>query len=153
MTSVHSLFANAERLELLAAEMYRLLAERFAAREPVRELFARLGAEEIQHASRVRLLAAQYRNDPWLFGGAVLFEGTPDPAAMLRDLEGDVRALEAGAWGNDLSQVRGRILEHERRCVSFHTQFMVAGAPPAIASFFEELARQDEEHERLLGQL
>lgn len=151
MASAYSLFAAAERLELLAAEMYRLLAERFASREPVRALFLRLHQEEIQHASRVRLLAAQYRNDPWLFSSAVLFHGAPDPAQLVREVEVVVRELEAGAWGEDLEETRARVVEMERRCVSLHSQFLVAGAPKEIASFFEELARQDEEHERLLG--
>jgi rubrerythrin len=153
MTSAHTLFAAAERLEMLAAEVYRLLAERFASREPVRAVFWRLHQEEVQHAARVRLLAAQYRNDPGLFASAALFRGTPDPVELVGEVTVAVRELEAGAWGDDLDEVKARVVEMERRCVSLHSQFMVAGAPREISSFFEELARHDEEHERLLGEL
>jgi rubrerythrin len=151
MASAYVLFAAAERLELLAAEMYRLLAERFASREPVRAVFLKLHQEEIQHATRVRLLAAQHRTDPWLFSSAVLFHGAPDPMLMVREVEEMVRDLEAGVWGKDLQDARARVVEMERRCVSLHAQFLVAGAPKEISSFFAELARQDEEHERLLA--
>jgi rubrerythrin len=150
MSSTHALFTAAERLELLAAEMYRLLAEQFAAKEGVRALFWRLHQEEIQHATRVRLLAAQYRNDSGLFERAILFEGAPDPRALVASLEATVREVEAGAWGSDLQEIRARVVDLERRCVSLHAQFVAAGASPEISSFFEELARQDVEHERLL---
>jgi rubrerythrin len=153
MPTDYALFAASERLELLAAEMYRLLAERFADKEAVRAVFWRLHQEEIQHATRVRLLAAQYRHDSGLFASAALFQGVPDPQQLVGEVEDAVRGLESGAWGGDLRQVRARVLEMERRCVSLHSQFLVAGAPPEIASFFEELARQDEEHERLLAEL
>ena len=112
--------------------------------------------EKLRHTSdetRVRLLAAQYRNDSGLFSAAALFDGAPDPRKLLAEVEATVRAVEAGAWGNDLREVRARLVEMEKRCVSLHAQFLVAGAPPEISSFFEELARQDEEHERLLGEL
>ncbi|HET7755181.1 MAG TPA: ferritin family protein [Anaeromyxobacteraceae bacterium] len=151
--SVHALFAASERVELLAAEMYRLLAERFASREPVRALFRKLHEEEIQHASRVRLLAAQYRNDSGLFRDAALFDGAPDPRELVVEIEAMVRAIEGGAWGTDLGQIRARVVEMEKRCVTLHAQFLVAGAPEAISSFFRELARQDEAHERLLANL
>ena len=150
MPSIHALFAAAERVELLTAELYRLLADRFAATEPIRELFRKLREEEIQHAARVRLLASQYRNDSGLFRRAALFDGAPDPTRMLVELEATVRDVAAGAWGDDLLEVRRRLVEMETRCVSLHAQFMVAGAPREIASLFEELARQDEQHERLL---
>jgi len=153
MPSAYAMFAAAERLELLAAEVYRLLAERFAANEAVRAVFWRLHQEEIQHATRVRLLAVHYRNDSGLLASAALFQGVPDPRQLVGELEDAVRGLESGAWGDDLQQVRARVLEMERRCVSLHSQFLVAGAPPEISSFFEELARQDDEHERLLAEL
>jgi rubrerythrin len=152
MAVEYALFAASERLELLAAELYRILAERFAATEAVRELFWKLHQEEIQHASRVRLLAAQYRHDSGLFGSAALFDGAPDPRLMLAEVEATVREVAAGAWGNDLQEVRARLIAMEKRCVSLHAQFMVAGAPPEISSFFEELARQDEQHEQLLAE-
>jgi hypothetical protein len=70
---------------------------------------------------------------------------------MVREVEEMVRDLEAGVWGKDLQDARARVVEMERRCVSLHAQFLVAGAPKEISSFFAELARQDEEHERLLA--
>lgn len=151
MPSIHARLAAVEQLELLVAELYRVLADRFAATEPIRALFSRLGQEEIQHAARVRLLAAQYRTDSGLFRGAALFDGAPDPGHMLVELEAAVRDVEAGAWGDDLLEVRRRLVELETRFVSLHAQFMVAGAPREISEFFEELARQDEQHERLLA--
>lgn len=153
MSSAYALFAAAERLELLAAELYRLLAERFAANEVVRAVFQRLHQEEIQHAARVRLLVSQYRNESALFGDAMLFEGAPDPRPLVGQLEAIVREVEAGGWGTNLTEIRARLVDLERRCVSLHAQFMAAGAPPEISSFFAVLAEQDEEHERLLAGL
>lgn len=59
MATTYQVFEQAERIERTAADLYRLLAEQFAADPAARALFVRLEEEEHQHASRVRLLAAR----------------------------------------------------------------------------------------------
>jgi rubrerythrin len=152
MAGPYQLFQAAERLETLASDLYLLLADRFAGDPDARDLFRRLADEEVQHAARVRLLFAQYRNDPRLFESASeLRVGTVDAERLVRETSELVRELAAGSWGDDLLEVLDRVRELEERCAGLHAQFLAAGAHPDVARFFEELATQDREHERLLG--
>ena len=154
MPSTYELFQNAERLEVLSAELYYLLAERFSDDERASSLFRRLGDEEVQHAARVRLLAAQYRNDPRVFEGSAAWRGTvPDIEATLQAAADDVEQAAADRWGRDLEVILERLIHGEERCAAFHAYALARGAKGDVARFFEELARQDREHNRLLGAL
>lgn len=141
------LLERAERVEVLSARIYGALARRFRAVPEVRALFDRLEAEEQQHASRVRLLAAHHRNEPRLPLDA-------DPAALEACIADATRALadiEAGRWPADLAEVRARLRALEDRLARVHAEVLSKGAPPSLRSFFEVLAAQDEAHARLLG--
>ena len=141
------LLERAERVEVLSARIYGALARRFRGAPEVRALFERLEAEEQQHASRVRLLASHHRNEPRLPLDA-------DPAALDVCIADATRALadiEAGRWPTDLAEVRGRLRALEDRLARAHAEVLSKGAPPALRSFFEILAQQDEAHARLLG--
>jgi rubrerythrin len=154
MANAYHLFKAAEQLENEAGNLYRLLAERFAHDHAARDLFRRLAEEEDQHALRIRLLFAQYRKDPKLFEGAeALKTAGPDVDALLSELKALGARLEAGSWGSDLEEVQQHLAAVEERCAEVHAQFLARGASPEVGRFFEELARQDREHQRLLAAL
>ena len=147
MGSTYQLFERAERIEAVSARIYGALARTFRADPGARELFARLEAEEDQHATRVRLLAAHYRHDPKLPVAA-------DASALDACLDGATRALseiEAGRWGSDLEEVKRRLAALEARCAAAHAHLIAASASPALREFFAALAEQDEAHARLLA--
>jgi rubrerythrin len=141
------LLERAEQVEVLSARIYGALARRFRGAPEVRALFARLEAEEQQHASRIRLLAAHYRNDPKL----PLDAGAAELEACLADAGRALAEIEAGHWPADLDEVRRRLRGLEGRLARAHADLLSKGAPASLRSFFETLAQQDEAHARLLG--
>ena len=148
MPSAYPLFEAAERLEATCARIYEALAQRFEGDPEVRDLFRRLAGEELQHATRVRLLAARYRHDSSLFV-SVDMAG----AGMEALLEEALRALEearSGAFGEDLGAVRRRLADLEDRFQAAHAEVIAALADPALKEFFARMAAQDEGHRRLL---
>lgn len=154
MGGPYQLFQSAERLEMLASSLYDLLAERHGGDPEAGELFRRLAEEEVQHAARVKLLFAQYRNDPKLFERApALAPGALDPEALVRETSALVQDVAAGTWGDDLVDVLDRVRQLEDRCADVHAQLLSRGAHPDVVRFFEDLAIQDREHHRLLGVL
>lgn len=140
-------FRVAERIEAIAAAIYAAAAKQFAGDEKARALFARLEAEELQHASRVRLLATQYRSDRRLLerisGGAAL-------TRCLRLAEEAHAQATSGAWGVELAAVKRRLSELEAELSTAHAQALAQDGHPALRDFFRQLALQDEAHARLL---
>lgn len=152
MAGAYALFKAAERLELLASELYLALAARFAGDRDAVTLFRRLADEEVQHAARIRLLFAQYRNDPRLFQGASgLGPGAPDVEALVRETAVAVAAVRDGDWVATLDEAVARVAALEERCASVHAELLASGADRAALGFFEELARQDRQHQQLLA--
>jgi rubrerythrin len=148
MAGTYELLRLAERIELLSAELYGLLAERFRGDGEASALFLRLETEEAQHASRVRLLAARYRHDTSLLARAV-----GDAAyleALVREASELVAEVRAGGWGTDLAEVKRRVVEVELRFCHAHAQFLSEDGHPMLREFFARLAEQDEAHTRLL---
>ena len=148
MATGYQLFQRAERVEAVSARIYEALALQFRADPVASSLFARLSAEEAQHAARVRLLAAHYRNDPRIFGRA-----EADSTALEECLARCERALaevEDGRWGQDLREVKGRLAELEECLARAHADLLLGEANPALREFFALLAAQDEGHARLL---
>jgi rubrerythrin len=152
MASAYRVFKSAEQLETLAGDLYRLLALRFVDDEMACDLFRRLAEEEDQHALRIRLLFAQYRNDPRLFEGPP-GAAAPDVEALVQEMAAVLAGLEAGEWGRDLDDVQRLVGLLEDRCAEVHAHLLARGAHPEVRRFFEELARQDREHQRLLAAL
>ncbi len=148
MPSTYEIFDKAEQLELLSAEIYRLLAERFREQPAASEVFAKLMEEEIQHGSRIRLLRARYRHDARLFENAGLTSANLD--AILREGRETLAAIARGEWGLDLEVVKRELATIEDRFGAAHAQVLCAGADPTIRAFFERLAEQDREHRKLL---
>ena len=146
MSSNYQLLENAERLELLAQLIYEALSGRFGG-EP-REIFKRLAAEESQHAARVRLLAARYRQDRRLV--ASLGVDTPLLDRLLVEAEEALAAVNAGAWDGDPKAALASAAELEDRFCQAHAQSLSQGSHPELRAFFEQLASQDKAHAALL---
>jgi hypothetical protein len=147
MASITQLLDKAERLELLAAELYQALAGRFGGEG--RALLTRLAQEELQHASRVRLLGTRLRHDRRLASAVAA-----DPAvldAMIAEARAAVHEILAGGWDGDLEAALRRSGELELRFGAAHAQSLATDAHPDLRAFFEQLAAQDEAHARLLG--
>jgi rubrerythrin len=149
MSSAYEIFGRAERIERAAAELYRVARTGLSRHEGERALFSRLEEEELQHAARVRLLAAHYRNDPRLFRLAVGAEARLD--AIERSLRQLAAELCAAHSERDAARLRERLLETEERCAGSHAEILADGADPHLRRFFEELARQDRAHHALLA--
>jgi rubrerythrin len=146
MTTNYQLLEKAERLELLAQRIYEALSERFGGE--TRDLFRRLAAEESQHASRVRLLAARYGQDRNLV--ASLSVDTPLLDKLLIEAEEALAAVKAGAWDGDPKAALASAAELESRFCQAHAQSLSQGAQPELRAFFEQLAVQDKAHAELL---
>lgn len=138
---------KAEKLELLAAELYAAFAQRFGDDPVAVKLFTRLRDEELQHANRVRMLASQSRRDAKLLGKIAVDTGALDEVA--REMTAMVANVRSGNWEADLAQTRRLLLELEERCGRAHAQGLV-GIDGSLRTFFEQLAAQDRAHEELL---
>lgn len=145
VASPYQLLERAERVEALSARIYGALARRFKGDPDARALFLRLEQEEDQHYTRVRLLAAHYRHDSKLRVEADTRELDACLAATTRALA----EIEAGAWGNELGEVKRRLADLEVKVASAHAHLLASSTPP-LREFFITLAQQDEEHARLL---
>jgi rubrerythrin len=146
MASTYQLLDKAERLELLAQQLYQALSGRFGGE--TREIFKRLADEEAQHAARVRLLTARYRRDRQLVASLVADTTLLD--RLLVEAEETIAAVEAGAWDGDAQAALHRAAELERRFCQAHAQSLAKDGHPDLRAFFEQLAAQDKAHEALL---
>jgi rubrerythrin len=148
MTSAYEIFARAERIERAGAELYRRIAERFPWSAEDLATLKRLAEEEIQHATRVRLLAAHYRNDPKLFTVSRLDEERlAEVEALAWRLADDV---ERGRWDRDLRGLKAHLADLEAQVGASHADVLARCADVRIAEFFRELARQDHEHHAMI---
>lgn len=146
MADNHQLLEKAERLELLAQQIYEALAQRYGGE--TREIFQKLAAEESQHASRIRLLSARYRQDRRLV--ASLAVDTPLLDRLLIEAGEALVAVQAGAWDGDARAAMASAAELETRFCQAHAQSLAQGALPELRAFFEQLAAQDKAHAALL---
>jgi hypothetical protein len=145
--STFDLFRRAERIESVAAEIYGVLARRFSGNPDAYALFTQLEAEEQQHAARVRLLAASYRNDSKLLREV---NGASELAACLADAEGALAEVRAGGWGRGLTEVLARVARLEDRLVCAHANLLALNGDGALREFFEKLTEMDDAHVELL---
>jgi len=148
LPSAYPLFETAERLEAACAQIYEALAEQFGGDPATSDLFRRLAAEERQHASRVRLLAARYRHDSRLFGSVDMAGRKME--ALLEDALRILFQVQAGAWATDADIVRGELVDLEERFQSAHAEVIASLADPELKKFFTSMAAQDEGHRKLL---
>lgn len=141
-------FKKAERIETTAASIYAAIAKRFAEDEPVRTLFARLEQEEIQHASRVRLLASRYRGDKRILSRV---PGVAELEVCLAQAEAALAEVLAGGWGRDLAPIKARLAQLEGQLSRAHAQVIAEDGDPSLRDFFRQLALQDDAHAALLA--
>jgi rubrerythrin len=138
---------KAEKLELLAAELYAGFARHFGDDPAAAKLFTRLRDEEQQHAARVRMLAAQSRRDSKLLGKIDIDARAMDEA--VQEMTAMLANVSNGNWRAELKPTKRLLLELEERCARAHAQGM-AGLNGSLRKFFEQLAAQDKAHEELL---
>jgi rubrerythrin len=147
MASTYQLLEKAVQVELVAEQLYRALAERFAG--DAKALFRRLADEEGQHAARIRLLAARYLQDrrlmPSLDSDLSLLD------RLLREAEEALGVALGGAWDGDAPAARAAAVELERRFCMVHAQVLSGDGHPELRAFFDQLALQDKAHHDLLG--
>jgi hypothetical protein len=147
LASTFEIFRQAERIETISAEIYGTLASQFRDDLDAHALFIRLEAEEMQHASRIRLLAATYRNDSKLL---VRVNGACELEACLAEAESALAEVQAGRWGESLAQVLGRVARLEDRLARAHANLLALNGNGALRDFFEQLSRMDDAHVELL---
>jgi rubrerythrin len=145
--TTYELFETAEQIEGICAETYRVLAEQFGGDPETRELFERLASEELQHASRVKLLAARYRHDPRLLGAAVDSAGLD---AMLAEALEALASVRSGSFARTPEEARAKAAEWEARFAHAHAELITRQGHPALREFFRQLAAQDRGHRELL---
>jgi rubrerythrin len=146
MADTYQLLDKAERLELLAERLYTALADRFGG-EP-KALFQRLAAEEAQHAARIRLLAARYRQDRKLVNTVSADISQLD--RRLVEAEEALAAVTSGVWDGNPEAALAAAMELERSFCLAHAQALSSEARPELRAFFEQLASQDKAHAALL---
>jgi rubrerythrin len=147
MASTYQLLQKAEKIELLAAELYLALAARYGGE--ARALFQRLAQEEGQHATRIRLLAARYRHDTRLV--ATMSAEADELDGLLAEAGQALEAVQGGAWDGDQEAALARAAELEARFCLAHAHCLTRDAHPELLAFFQQLAAQDEAHRQLLA--
>jgi rubrerythrin len=148
MATTYDLLRRAERIETTAAEIYAALAVQFRNVASARSLFESLAAEELQHASRIRLLTARYQHDAKLVSRRSTETAVLD--ASLAAAETALAEIRAGRWTGDLAATKRRLGTLEDRLAGAHAELLARDGNPDLRAFFEQLARQDEAHARLL---
>jgi rubrerythrin len=148
MASAFEIFSRAEQFERAVGELYAVIAESYPWDEGDRAIFERLAQEELQHAARVRLLAAHYRNDAALFK---LDRPALDRIERAeRNVEDMRAAVSAGRWQDDLPGLKAQLADLEDPSHATHAELLAEGADARVRAFFLELARQDRAHRDLL---
>lgn len=147
MPSTFDVFNRAERVETLAASIYSRLARQFRAEADAHALFIRLESEELQHASRIRLLSATYRNDSKLIDKV---NGAEALESCIAAAETALAEVEAGTWGPGLGDVLARLARLENRLQQAHAHLLALNGHTGLRGFFEQLAHMDDAHVLLL---
>jgi len=137
---------RAEQLEWLSAELYEMAATRFSEDREVRQMFERLQQEEVQHAYRLRMLRSQCMKDAKLAQGLAL-----DASQIAGLLETGAQVKKRIASSElTLAGLLSLFVELEGAFASAHAESLTAEADPRLRTFFESLAKQDDQHRLLL---
>jgi rubrerythrin len=146
--TTYECFQSAARIETLAQELYAGLAESFAGRPHLRQLFAQLSEEEEQHAHRVKLLSRHQGRTPWAAEAmGRIAESLEGMAAEVESMKADFTRPGRVA---DPGEVLRRVVELERRFGSIHAEQLARSADPEVAKLFSVLAAQDARHRALI---
>jgi len=148
MASAYDKFAKAERLEMVCAEIYRMLASQFRADPAANALFLRLENEEIQHAFRVQKLRSLYSNDSKLRGNVELDVAAID--RLLKDADILKGLFSSPNSSISLAEAKQFMADLEHKFAIAHAESMAAATSPEIRRMFEILSQQDHAHASLL---
>jgi rubrerythrin len=146
MATTYQLLQKAERLELLAQQLYTVLASRFGGN--AKAVFQRLAEEEAQHAARVKLLAARFRGNPKLAATLTADAGRLD--VLIAEAGAAIAAASEGRWDGQPETALQRACDLEDRFAAAHAQVLAKDAQPELRAFFDQLAAQDRAHQALL---
>ncbi len=141
-------FEAAVQVENLMRDLYLRLAAARADDPRARELFARLAAEEEQHAQRIRLLARHQGPGTWARDTAARIAA--ELGAMSRELLSITRELGEQGAGLSRDALLQKVIEAERRAGVIHAEVLARTADIDVQMLFWALARQDVHHEALL---
>lgn len=148
---VYLKFDKAEQVERVAGQLYRQLAERFAAEPATARTLRQLADEEDQHALRVRMLRDRYAKRP------SAFESVPLDLALMDELLAEAELLRQlfakEPFSISVSEAREFMIQLEQRFASAHAQAMAEAATSELRGFFEALTRGDTAHAKLLASL
>lgn len=142
-------FEKIERIELIAAELFHLLAARFADQPERAELFVRLEKQEIQHALRVRMACRDFLVDHGRNGSWHVDETTLD--AMI--LQGE-QALERFAGERpkiSFDEALAVTQRLESELAGSHAALTAAESDPHLKAFFALLSEQDRALQKTLA--
>jgi rubrerythrin len=142
-------FQLAERIELLARDVYAEIASHPGIPPDLRQLMLRLADEEERHAQRIRLLAASQRNSQWAF--REMRKIGADLRAVATEQEAFLAAARERRGRADLLETVDRLVEMEERFAFVHAEELTATAEASVARLFQALAGQDEWHRALLA--
>ena len=140
----------AQSVELVAAELYRLLAAKFVSGGPIATTFENLAKEEDQHALRIQMLRSQVSRRPMDFRQDLdlsNIEALLEEAHMLREL------FAQDAFRPTTAEAKRFMIELENRFYEAHAQVIVTMENEDLRGFFRSLAEQDRAHAKLLQQL
>ncbi len=147
MITAHALLTVAQQVETVAGEIYRVMAAQFAEQPEAARVFTTLAAEEVQHALRVQMLQSRHALRPLDFSGLGI-----DPEVMPALLKEALAFKEQLAAGPplSLSEATRLLVNLEHRFWEAHAQVITGPENDELRSFFEDLARQDKMHVRML---
>ncbi|MBI5607866.1 MAG: hypothetical protein HY902_03195 [Deltaproteobacteria bacterium] len=142
-------FEKIERIELIAAELFHLLAARFADQPERAELFIRLEKQEIQHALRVRMACRDFlvehgRNGTW----------QPDEAKLDAMILQGEQALERFAGERpkiSFDEALAVTQRLESELAGSHAALTEAESDPHLKAFFALLSEQDRALQKTLA--
>jgi rubrerythrin len=147
MTS-YECFKLAERIEVLAHDLYVTLAAHQSTPAGLRLVFSGLAEEEEHHGQRIQLLAASLRGSAWANQVASVAEtGLQQVAAELETFLVEARTRRRPG---DLVRILDRLVTMEERFAFVHAEELSKGAEPGVARLFASLAKQDQRHRKLL---
>jgi rubrerythrin len=147
-TTTHECFQKAARIESLAQDLYAGLAETFAGRPYLRNLFARLAEEEAQHERRIWLLARHQGRSPW--AAEAVSKACVELGSMIEAIESTKAEVTGPGANADPGMVLTRVIDMERRFGSVHAEQLARSGDPEVARLFSALALQDARHRALI---
>lgn len=141
-------FEKMERIELLAAELYHLLAAHFSDHPGEAEVFVRLEHQEIQHALRVRMACRDFLAARGRGGHLAVTDAELD--ALIAQGEAVLERLAAERPKIGFEEALATMQRLERDLAQAHARFTADEADPTLQAFFAMLSQEDRALQRTL---